>query len=452
MLIDLDCISSKFKYILFFILFSLISVAPPFQSPDEFAHYTRSYSLLKFNFFEPTVEIEQTLNDYFWGYEQIPYHYDRKLTDEKINSTKHLRWKDKNNKVQRGIVTAIIYVPFIYLPQTVVIEIGRICNFSIHNTYLIGRIINVLLCLSILNFAFYFRKPNLTTLLILCMPMTLFQMSYTTPDGILFCLVVLIFSLFLKLINDAEINYKYMLILTFAILIFCGHRLNCVPFLALPSIVFLFKSKIKQAIFWLAGYLLFFVLWFFLYKIHVSETIKSDYTLSYKGFYYLTHINETARILFSTLTNNDLLHFYWKSFIGQLGWLDYALRGSKIRFLTIFLIISCFLSFRIRENYKEVLLALLLVLISFFLIFICLLVQWTTFPNATLIEGIQGRYFIPIALAVSCLFTENSISTESKNSKLLFWKNCTSSVIFFLFVCYSVYVTITATLLRYYAN
>ena len=71
MLIDLDCISSKFKYILFFILFSLISVAPPFQSPDEFAHYTRSYSLLKFNFFEPTVEIEQTLNDYFGGYEQL---------------------------------------------------------------------------------------------------------------------------------------------------------------------------------------------------------------------------------------------------------------------------------------------------------------------------------------------------------------------------------------------
>lgn len=443
------CFYKNIKYLMFFILFSLVYLLPPFQSPDEFAHYCKSYSLLKFNFFEPVVSINQSLHNFMNNYESIPFHRENKVSNQNLNNTQRLKWNDFSTEVNRGILATNIYLPIIYIPQSIAIATGKILNLKIDKTYKLGRFINIILCLVILSVAFNIHKPSITTLAIIFTPMTLFQMSYTTPDGLLFTLVVLIFSLIKKIMEEEGINYELLLILSLSIITFCGHRLYCVPFLIIPSFILASKKELKKSILFFVSLVGVFVAWLLLYKSNVHETIKDGYTLYYKGTYYLTNISETLKIIFNTLTDEGKLHFYWRSFFGQLGWLDYNIPSNALYILTFLLVTLFVFELKLKNNIRRNVILFMLVLSSLVLIFLALLIQWTPFPNATIVEGIQGRYFIPIALTISCLFTKN-LEEYNIDSKYAQYKINSLKILFYIYLLVSYSSIIQSSLLRYY--
>jgi uncharacterized membrane protein len=120
--------------------------------------------------------------------------------------------------------------------------------------------------------------------------------------------------------------------------------------------------------------------------------------------FYLTHPQQWWDILSHTLSNEQMVWFYQKTFIGVLGWLHIDLPQWYYGPCTIWLLILAYLSIDSgwlakTQLWREHLLFMVMASVSMALIWNMLLFTWTPFPNP-LIEGVQGRYFwIP-----ACIF------------------------------------------------
>ena len=125
---------------------------------------------------------------------------------------------------------------------------------------------------------------------------------------------------------------------------------------------------------------------------------------------FLFHPDELIALFARTITNQELLSFYGRSFIGVLGWLHLPLEPPLIYpMLTLILAVCTVLTvIWTRQQHLKMLLEQtrwLLVgmaMLSALSVFLLLLVAWTPDPTrAQLIEGVQGRYFLTPALMVA---------------------------------------------------
>lgn len=434
------------KYILLFcfflcVLFQSFTI-PPFQSPDEGAHFTHAYSTLHFDAPASSVPIYKTLADYMNEYHKFAGNPNHKLTNEIEAKVNHLKWDKGQGKTSVGN-PAVSYLPLVYIPSALGIGIGKVSKCTIHTTYHITRIVNMIFSLVILLYAFYLVSPNLLTLLILFTPMTLFQYASTSPDCISFSLVILIFSVVIKIKNSEELSSLYFWILCLSSSALIGHRLNFLPMIFLPTALYLYKHNTKKAFSSIFIVVLPIIFWILLCQIYLVDTIQTRSGLPSSEIihFYISHPLKIAEMLYKTFTNDLLIQFYIGSLIGNLGWLDYSISKSVIVILGILLMISFILFFKLRCYSKFDIFAIVLVIMSFFMIFGALLIQWTSFPNPEYIEGVQGRYFIPIILSMAYLM--NDIERSSRFMRI------TSALILISYISCSNYSMIYATIHRY---
>jgi len=204
----------------------------------------------------------------------------------------------------------------------------------------------------------------------------------------------------------------------------------------LPCFLYL-KNKEKRFI--IASIILFIAItsWI-LYNIG-GHSARSSNSMTNVIFYYLLNPIETITIFFNTFTNFGLLHFYYHSFIGNLGWLDYSIKNMMhilaVIMTFVFIAYSRFKNFN-RIEVMNIICAFFIFLSTYFI----LLVQWTPFPNAQFVDGVQGRYLIAIAIMLSYSF----ISEYNQN------KNIALSAIIFVFSSCSFISLINYSIERYY--
>ena len=127
------------------------------------------------------------------------------------------------------------------------------------------------------------------------------------------------------------------------------------------------------------------------------------------------HPGELIALLIRTVTNQELLGFYVRSFIGVLGWLHLPLEPPQA-YPTLGLILAVCTALTVawaRRQPKRLLLQRkrwLLVglsMLSTLSVFLLLLVAWTPNPtSAQLIEGVQGRYFLVPTLMLAMAIAE----------------------------------------------
>ena len=125
---------------------------------------------------------------------------------------------------------------------------------------------------------------------------------------------------------------------------------------------------------------------------------------------FLFHPNELIALLVRTVSNQELLSFYFRSFIGVLGWLHLPLDPPlAYPMLAVMLGVSTVLTVLwTRQQHWQLLfqqtqwLLIAMALLSALSVFLLLLVAWTPDPiHAQVIEGVQGRYFLVPALMVA---------------------------------------------------
>jgi uncharacterized membrane protein len=157
---------------------------------------------------------------------------------------------------------------------------------------------------------------------------------------------------------------------------------------------------------------LFWIL--FAFQIHTLP----PHSISDVVFYYIKQPLSLAKVFLNTFSRYGTVRNTLYEMIGRLGWNDLKLQG-KVFFVLPFFYLIYINVFKQEVNsnivYKRI---LVLLAVSFsFLILLMLLVGWTTHP-ARVIDGISGRYFVPILFFLAYAFSD--LKGPLKNKKLTY--------------------------------
>lgn len=433
-----------------FVSFILSALAPPFVSPDEFAHVTRAYGFSqgKILLLSPPgqnsgVQIDSGLDDYMRSYELLILDKNHKYSAHDLTSRRDVSWS--RQEVFRQAPGTGYYFPLIYAPQAVGLGVGRLFNLTIDTSYRLARLLSLVAVVALLITALLlYETPPLVTAFFM-LPMTLFQMSSASLDGVSNALAVLAISMYLNLStqkHDVQRSLPLAFGGTLFILISC--RVYLLPMLLMPFALYLLnRQKNYLAIggvtavsvcAWLA--------------VAISSTVDGRVSTGASTgtiiSYYLQHPLAYFDVLYTTLAAPGNLYSYLAMFLGVLGWLDAPLTSKVYTLLSTFLVLILLFSFSIQDMRQEKVPRLILAfcsVASVFMVFFALLVTWNPHP-ALLIQGIQGRYFLVPAMLL--------VYSISPRGKLLPLPRGMALVLLGGLMVYSTYATIKLLLFRYY--
>ena len=384
----------------------LSAVIPPFQSPDEFDHIRRAYLWSKGTILLETQEekasgglVDTGLTAYMAVYNVLPFQANRKLSAEEIDSAAGIRWtgvKDFVSTPGTGY-----YFPAIYSPQAIGLAIGELFGLSIDLSYRIARFCTLLSIAILLFYAFGFYSVNPITIALLLLPMSIFQLSSASLDGISIALAIFAISAYLKitLLRENSSN-KLFAALAISVFLLATSRVYLLPLLLLVLSAGLYTKRKKHYLIFL-GLFVFVVTWLGIAISSTNDTrVVKNAPTSTIALYYIESPVKFFDVLSKTLSKDNLVDFYRESFLGNLGWHDARFSNTTYSYLLLFLVLIGLLSISLKNIKKEWIPRALLIFCTFssvLLIFFALLLAWNTHP-ARVVLGVQGRYFIIPAL------------------------------------------------------
>ncbi len=370
----------------------------PYKVPDESSHVYRAYNISKLNIIVDT-NIQR---------EKIPID----MQDvEKINSYsdmygmlhKHTNFYSDEVEVFNTFQT---YAPIVYAIPSIAFLIGRMVNLNIIVTIIFARLLNFVLFL-ILGYFSIKKIPfgKIILFLYLFIPMVMQQATSVSADCFInsFAIMFLAYTLHIKF-DNIDFNKKRKIIL--AILAFCISFTKHIYFpIVFVSVILLFDKRFRKndkiyicSI--MIAVTLIAVLWFLFTNIYVDvrEYILQNNVNSMEQLkYILKNPIEFLVTVFRTVFYRGPRYLY--EFLGnKLGVLDIKLNNYILSFYLLLLVISPFIE---RNKYSFSKLEKLWVIVIFigiyFLVLLGLYMGWTSVGN-DIIDGVQGRYFIPIMI------------------------------------------------------
>jgi hypothetical protein len=389
------------------------ALIPPLQSPDEPAHLMRAYLLGRWNIILDSPQgqfsggmIDSGLAAYRDAYEILPGKPNRKLSADEIDFAGTIRWTGIEEF--RSIPGTGFYFPIIYLPQAIGLTVGEAAGLTINTSYLIARFLSLTSIALILFAAFKAYPVNPLVIALLLLPMSVFQFSSASLDGVSTALAVLSVAIFLRIANDREkTNSYHFYALASSVVLLATTRIHAVPLLALVGMASIYDRKKKFYYVFVAAVL--FVLAWTIIAVKTTVGFSSIVGAPTSGVAYFYAKNPLAffKVFIATLSDVNLVKFYRESFLGVLGWLD--TRFSELTYDRLLMCVGLIGVFSISVKNLKIewlprLTIFLCAIASVFFIFFALLITWNKHP-ASLIQGVQGRYFlvpmIMIAYAVS---------------------------------------------------
>ena len=437
--------------IIFFSSLAISSLTPSFQSPDEDAHVKRAYLLAHGQVWlnHPPGKstgglVDQGLITYMEKFSGIPFHGERKISANTLYEAKQIEWT--GNKIHAPTDGISFYFPLIYAPQALGIRVGEILDLSVHTSYQIAKVLALIATCLLLYWALILHAFSALVVGLFILPMSLFQMGSASLDGIAHACCLMVITLYLKInVIKAQSPRWIAFLLCILIALLTTSRMHLLPLLLLP---FLAHRITKQSIYLWGGIAasVFTVGWILASMLSVVDLrVVSSMSSAQLIAYYALHPVQLLKVLFNTFTSIPTLKSYATAFIGVLGWLDaslpkmlYAILGSLLGLLAI----SCFSWHPKTIEPKTQITFVVCALGSVAIIFLSLLVQWTPHP-ATIILGVQGRYFFVPTLLLSIAFT-SPINIEKSVKQFL-----SSTILIALASCGLVF-TSSLLLQRYY--
>lgn len=385
------------------------ALIPPLQSPDENDHIKRSYLLSKGVILldQPQGKssggmIDSGLLAYMDAYPRNMH----TLSSEKIDLADDIKWSGiKRYSPAPGTG---YYFPIIYAPQAIGLTIGESFDLTIDSSYRLARLFSLITIATLILIAFSVYPTNPLVIALIVIPMSIFQYSSASLDGVSAALTILSIAAFMKIATDKEkANTSLFYLLAFSVILLATSRVHLLPLFALVLMsCFYLKSKKYYFIFFLS--LIAVLVWLILaIKTTVDLRVVIAAPTSEIIFFYLKNPLTFFNVLLSTLYDKSLLIGYCRSFLGVLGWLDTSFTTNTYYFFLACLVLVGLLTVSVKSIKSNWVPRALLIVLSFassLLIFFALLVTWTPHPASTIL-GVQGRYFygpaIMFAYAVS---------------------------------------------------
>jgi len=411
-----------FVALLFVICNFLATFIPPFQSPDEFEHITRAYlfgrGVIVLEVPKDEVSggfIDSGLARYMDTFRPLPFNPDRKISDAELAAAKQIRWSG-TTEFNRAPGMAF-YFPAIYSVHALGLLMGEHLNMSVDATYKLTRALLLLVICGILYISFQLYSPPYLVMALLVIPMSLFQLSSASVDGIATALSIFLISAFLKITKDKEQSAKWLFYtLVFAWLLLASSRVQQFSLILLVASCGYFMRKPRYFFLTILAALLVIIWQIIAVTTSVDGRVKLGAPTSTIVSWYLNNPWDFVVVMQTTLSSSETWRSYLSSFFGMLGWLDTPFIGKEYLYLLglTSLIALCSITFRNFLLHIEAKSLLVICSVgSILLIYFALLVTWTPHP-ALVVHGVVGRYFLIPALMLAYAFADETVVASSK--------------------------------------
>ncbi|MDR1327535.1 MAG: DUF2142 domain-containing protein, partial [Heliobacteriaceae bacterium] len=406
-------IENIFVFIALFFGLLYVFILPPFQSVDESMHFYRTYQISSGRFTAQNIDgkigghLPLSLSNFYADYAPFIKNIDKKtnLREIKRNFERKL---EKDRTVFTEFPNTSLYSPVCYISQAAGVLPAMTAGLGPAAVFYAGRITNLLFYCLLVYFAIktipFFKLPMF---LLALMPLSLSLGSAFTSDVAVLGLNFLWIAFILKILAGSRSRSDFAVLIPLALLI----SLSKSYILLLPLILLLpmniFKNR-KQYLLFLSGVIFTALaggfIWYLQSKgltLNMSyiadsaaqvEFIKA-HPVFYLGVLLKTFIVKTPR-LFITM-------------IGVLGWQD-----TRLDFLTYilypvlmyFAVVSDNFNFQLQRRQKALIFAVLVFGVC--ITYTSLYLMWSPVGNPVVL-GLNGKYFIPLALPALLLFKNN---------------------------------------------
>lgn len=418
------------NFLLVALLFGLITILllPPFQSPDESSHYQRAYSISKGQLYYSVIDnqkglyIEDELTNYISSFDRFNGNVNEKFTYGDMYFGQEMPKLPTSTSHKNFSTVGTSF--FAYMSSSLGILVSKVFRLGVFHqstTYIyslyFARLFDLFLYVGLMYCAIKktpILKRSMFTVGVL--PMCIMLASSCSYDGLIIGSSCLLFANLMSLFYDSK-KICVKDIILFVILGFFLFFIKYTYILLLTLLFFVpvdrFKNK-KDKMFKIAiifgGILLLYVI------TNIPNYINSVSGGSANGQlkFVLSNPFEYSKILFKTMYEKFGLQLSW--ILGGFGNLDTHFPGF-IYFVMFIYIISLFLfdsSIKNNKfNFKSKLFIFMILFLIIAGIYTALYLIWTPVGHYT-IEGVQGRYFLPIVIFTPLLVLGNPISKRFK--------------------------------------
>ncbi|MCG6553812.1 MAG: DUF2142 domain-containing protein [Candidatus Magnetominusculus sp. LBB02] len=424
-----EIISPQWVFLFIGVIFGYVFVfiTPPFQAPDEYSHMFRAYH----------VSLGGLVSSKAGGISgaELPASIGETVVQVSTNLSQHPSNKQKLSDLGRVMHFPLApyrtvfyffpntarYAPVMYLPQALGIFVGRHLNLAPVYIMYMGRVSNLAFWITLIYIAIGITPVYkwLFALLAL-MPMSLFLGASLSADAftnaVAFVFAAVIFRMAFGGGNDAVSTGELALIFLLGAMLSLSKQVYApvmLLFLIIPVSRF---GGLKNYILSALSFFIFNAAaafsWFFLSK-DLLVPLRNGLDISpERQLYSITH----HPLDFVIAMKNTLLK-YWADvltdFIGKLGWLDTELPSYiHITFWGLLIFIAvCENNGAIVIRRKDKAVAAAVFVCVTFLIVVSQYLTWTV-VDKDIVEGLTGRYFIPVSPALFMLFYNNKFHVD----------------------------------------
>lgn len=383
-------------------------INPPFQVPDELYHFSQAFYLTQY----PESKLFPTNAIISAAELHLHYRHSSNLPEEKLYYLSQLPLHLQNTL--QTIYTQH-YSLFPYFPSAIGIYIGKIFELSWGNIISLARISNLLMWLFCGYLAIRFIPIGKWLLCLIALsPMSIFQAASMSIDSLVNGLSFLLIALILKFIlQEQSRKITFFSILIVSIFLF----LSKFPYIILLSLILLFFTQrpLKFSDFLTS---IFSVVLILSSSLYLYFNQPSPTNITYQQLYLIIHQPiDFIGLIIETLKLNGIS--FIKEWVGKFGWLEIELPNW---FITLHLMMLTLFALTDSSSYVLSKLSRLLILIIFLfgvlVIFASLYAIETPLLNLSYIDGIQGRYFIPLGILPFLLF-QNKVFSLPNNTHII---------------------------------
>lgn len=432
-----------------------IYLVPPLAGNDEISHFSRAYEITNGHMITSKIKTGNYGGEVPFAIIEL-YQSNGKLNPLKIdlsaiNTAEQQKGSvsiNTNDSTQVSYSGSALYSPVSYIPHSLAISFAKLFDLSILQTIYLIRIVVFVIYLLLVSLAIHILPIKKWLFFAVgAMPMSILLAGNITLDGLVIGTALLIAAILIKIIIDGETTFRLgkrnisLLPLLCALSVyFALTKPIYAPMLVLSAFALtkVYKFKSIKWVKWVLLTMLLPIALMLVWNIGISALdIDSGQRLSVNsvGIYpptkqealhdILTNPSRPIKMFLHTFIDSykesqDIPNYILGSWSGKFT--EY--RISPANWVSVSVILSLILAFSLEEEKKygfskRIRLYALVALIVGLLGVITSMYLYATSRGASVINGIQGRYFIPFIPFTIFLVSTNRLLVLRKNNKTI---------------------------------
>lgn len=378
---------------------------PPGESPDEINHFKRAYAIAEGHF------VSEVYDDFGHAGAELPAGFQDSLVTkpERGAYTEIIDKLSEPVSEEKGYVSynnTSLYHPLSYLPQTIGILIGKAFGASLEVMAYLAEIVDFVIWLLLIYFAIKLVPKFKTIVMFLALlPITIQEATSLAPDALAIGLGIFLISYVCYLVYVRKTKLKLPeIVLLYGMGILIGYcKIVYLPLVALYLLIPAERFGSKRAKWVHASVLTVLLLVLNLTWLSTSSRFLVEFNPGVNSQEQMVGILHNPLHYLKVLSNsfNVMGEFYLTSLLGiNLG--SFAFNLPPVFFFISFALFVILFAQRDETlkvtSFQRTIFGATFCLITL-LTFTSIYIQWSP-VNLPYVDGVQGRYFLPILLLV----------------------------------------------------